>query len=364
VAEPWRAIAAAWFASRLLVFLGAGAAQLLGLGFSRNRPGFAQRPLHWLTTWDGHWYTLIAERGYLLIPGRYSDPAFFPFLPILLRGLHAAGLPFDLAGLMLANAAFLVALIGLYRLACVWLPEQDARRAAIVAALFPGSVTMAMIYPESVALAFSVFAGILAYRRRWLLTAVCAGLATLARPEGLLLTIPIAACAVGSWPGLSARSRGRATAAVVAAPATLATISVYFWQTLGDPLAWSHAEQAWGRSLNPVGLYHALASLFTAHGYDLWLIRDAIFFVLYIALLFVAWKATVPRSWIIAGAGVILLPLTTGSFASLERFGSLALPVYAGIAVIGRSARAQRVIVVASALLLLGSTLTLPYRFP
>jgi hypothetical protein len=362
-AGPWQAIVLAWFASRLLVFAGAASAQLIGLGFRGNRPGFVQHPFHWLTTWDGHWYRLIGEHGYLLLPGRYSDPAFFPLLPILLRGLRAVGIPYDLAGLALTNAAFLVALIGLYKLACYWLPEWDARRTAIIAALFPGGVAMAMIYPESLALALIAFAGVFAYRRQWLLTALCAALATLARPEGLLLTIPIAVSVARAWPGLSPTTRGRAGAAVIAAPATLATISIYFWHTLGNPFAWSDAEQAWGRSLDPLGPYHALASLLTASNYELWQIRDAVSFAVYLGLLAVAWKAT-PKGWIIAGAAITLLPLATGSFKSIERFGLMALPVYAAIAVMARSPRVQSIVLATTALMLFASTWTLPYRYP
>jgi hypothetical protein len=41
---------------------------------------------------------------------------------------------------------------------------------------------------------------------------------------------------------------------------------------------------------------------------------------------------------------MILLPILTGSFASDARFGVLALPVYAGFAVLGRRPRVDAVI--------------------
>jgi hypothetical protein len=123
-------------------------------------------------------------------PRPVQRPPFFPLLPILLRGLHAIGLSYSLAGLLTANAMFLVALTGLYQLVLLWLPEADARRTALIAALVPGSVVMSMIYPESIGLACIAFTGVFAARRRWLLCAVCTALAPLARPEGLLLAIP------------------------------------------------------------------------------------------------------------------------------------------------------------------------------
>jgi hypothetical protein len=363
-AESWTAIASAWLASRLLVFASAAAVQVFGFPPGNRRPGFVQHPFAWLTTWDGHWYKAIAQHGYLLVPGRYSDPAFFPFFSILLGGLHATGLPYDLAGLALANAMLLVALVGLYKLACLWLPESDARRVAILAAFFPAGAVLSMIYPESLALALIAFAGVFAFRHRWLLCGVCAAGATLARPEGVLLVVPVAACVARAWPRLSPAARGRAIAAVLVAPATLVTISVYFWQTLGDPLAWTKAEQVWGRSFQPLGVYHALAALVTADHYQLWLIRDAVFFTIYIILLWVAWKAKLPRSWILAGAAAVCLPLMSGSFTSVERFGLMAPPVYAAIAILTRHRHAYRFTITGMALLLIASTLTLPLRYP
>jgi hypothetical protein len=55
------------------------------------------------------WYRIVASRGYLLIPGRQSDPAFFPLFPVLERGLHSLGIPLALAGILLSNLGFVVA---------------------------------------------------------------------------------------------------------------------------------------------------------------------------------------------------------------------------------------------------------------
>jgi hypothetical protein len=362
--SAWAALFFAWLASRLFVFSAAAAAQLLGLSLTHVAPRFDRHPFHWLATWDGHWYKLIAQHGYLLIPGQFSDPAFFPLLPTILRVLHTIGLSYDLAGLLTANAMFLVALAGVYQLVRLWLPDTDARRTAVIAALIPGSVVMSMIYPESIGLACIAFTGVFAARRRWLLCAACTALATLARPEALLLAIPVAASAAHAWPTLSSKARGAAAAAVLAAPATLATVSIYFWRTLGDPLAWSTAEQAWGRSFQPLGIYRAITGLLPTKNYELWQIRDALFFITYLALLAVAWRARLPKSWILAGAATIILPLTSGSFASDERFGLLAPPIYAAASILTRSHRARVFILPATTLLLIASTITLPYRYP
>jgi len=351
-------------ASRLVVFAAAAAAQLLDLGPKRFHTAFGRAPLHWLTTWDGHWYKLIAEHGYLLMPGRRSDPAFFPLLPIALRGLHGIGVPYDAAGLAITNAAFVFALLGLYLLSREWLSPSCARWSLIFAALFPGSVVLSMVYPESIALACMAFAGVFAARSRWLACAACCALATFARPEGALLVIPIAVCAVRAWPTMTSSERGRALAAVMTPFAALATVSFYFSQTLNDPLAWSNAERAWGRSFDPLGIVNAVTGLMTANNYDLWLVRDAVFFAIYLTLLTVAWRRGVPKSWVIAGLAMIVLPLTSGSFASDARFGLMALPTYPALALAARKQRTRTLLAIALALLLIATVLTLPYRYP
>ena len=53
--------------------------------------------------------------------------------------------------------------------------------------------------------------------------------------------------------------------------------------------------------------------------------------------LFVAWRAGVPRAWIVAGAAMVLLPPASGIFTSDARFGLLALPIYPGLACLART---------------------------
>src|SRR5579862_5130936 len=69
-----------------------------------------------LDRWDGSWYRMVARSGYLLVPGRQSDPAFFPLYPILLRIVHAAGVGWGVAGPLLSNLAFLVGRMLFYQL--------------------------------------------------------------------------------------------------------------------------------------------------------------------------------------------------------------------------------------------------------
>jgi hypothetical protein len=360
------AVLVAWAASRLLVLAVARIVQATGFPHSGTGAALDSRtPFAVLQTWDGRWYGTIAAHGYLLLPGRQSDPAFLPLLPIVLRLCHLVGLSYSTGYLVVSNLAFGVGLLALYELVRTWLPEPVARRSAVYAALFPLSFVFSMMYPEALAFAFLTTAGLLATRGRWGTCAACAALATLARPEGVLLIIPLIAAAAATWSTMTTTARGRAVAAVLAPLAALSAYSGYLWWTLGEPFAWTKAQSAWGRSFHATGVYDALISTLTAarHNQE-WLFKDVAFCVVYLVCLFLAARAAVPRAWIAAGAATVLLPLTSGSFISDARFGLLALPVYPGLASLGSTRRRDVAIRCVSAALLVAGVETVVLHWP
>jgi hypothetical protein len=363
--RPGRELVLWWACSRAIVLAAAAVGQVDRLFRPHWHPSLLSYPFALLGSWDGRWYKTIAEHGYLLIPGRFSDPAFFPLLPFVERVGQVVGLPPVFAGALAANLGFLAGLFAVYALGREFLPEPDARRAARYLAIFPAGFVFSMAYPEGIVLPLAALAGLFAIREQWLASAACTAAATLARPEGILLALPIAAIVVKRWPVLSIAGRAKAAAAVFAGPVGLASFSLYLWSTLGDPLAWSKAESAWGRSFAINGVRRAFAELVTSssHG-KTWLWRDGAFCLIYLALLMVALRAGVPLSWILAGAGMVLLPLASGSFTSDARFGLLAVPCFWGLAVLGRKPWVNRVIIVSSPLLLAAAVLTIPLRFP
>jgi hypothetical protein len=328
-------ILVAWVGSRALVFLCAVITQLSGFPRAGWQPGLRRHPFAALVMWDAHWYREIAGNGYLLITGHHSGPAFFPLMSVLMQAPHALGLSFRLSSLLLANLGMLAGVFALYELARLLLPEADARRAAVYAALFPYSFIFSMGYPEGLALATIAWAGVLALRGRWAGCALLAAASALLRPEGVFVVIPVAALAWqrarrGPWP-----ERSLAATAVLAAPAAVVSFSLYLWHVTGDVFAWSRAEHTWGRQFRIDGVAHAFAQLVTG-GSSGWFWRDAAFAAVYVVAICVAARGGVPVAWIAAGAAICLLPLTSGSFESSARYGVLALPVYFGLAVLGR----------------------------
>ncbi|TML94840.1 MAG: hypothetical protein E6G03_10850 [Actinobacteria bacterium] len=369
-----------WLAERRPIFIWWAGARALVLGTALvihaiGRPhgyyshAVLAKPFGALGVWDGIWYRRVAVHGYLYVPGHQSDTAFFPLYPVLLRIVHLTGLPLDAAGLLLSNLLLLAALVVLYELGLALLPAADARRAVIFAAVFPTSYVFSMIYPESLVLGCMALATLLAVRGRWLGCSLVAAAAALARPEGALLVLPLAAIAVDRWRTLSPEARGRAVAAVLAAPAALLSFMLYLGWAVHDPFAWNETQQAWGRSFNATGIFLSIRRLFTGLGEDHWGLRDALFCVAFLILLAVAARAKIAWPgrrwpWIVFGLAIVLLPLASGSMESDARFGLLALPIYWGLAVAARRRWVERGLLVFSAVLLLGATATIPLIFP
>jgi hypothetical protein len=221
-----------------------------------------------------------------------------------------------------------------------------------------------MSYPESFALALSVWALVAGWEQRWVWAAGLAAAAALARPEAAVVAVPLAWLAGSARGRLDAAGRGRALAAALAAPAAVASYPLYLQWALGDAGAWGQSQKLWGRSFSLLGPLHAFEHLPRKFGSTPVLPRDGAFLVAYALLLYVAARHGVGWPWILGGALVLALPLFSGSLESEARFGLLALPVYWGVSSLTRTRRAELCVRTGSLALLCGGVILLPKLWP
>ncbi len=221
--------------------------------FEVAAPGYDRPPLDRLQEvtlgvwqrWDGQWYLKIATLGYDPHDGSY---AFFPLYPALIAGLSAVGhLPQLVAGLVISNLAFFVALVYLHRLVRADFGPSVASRTLLYLAVFPAALYFLAVYTESLFLALTVAAFYYARGGRWWLAGGLGLLAGLTRSAGIVLCIPFAlefARQRGWDPGRLLDPRLLATGL----PAVGVALYVLFaWVTTGDPLAMTHAQIQWER---------------------------------------------------------------------------------------------------------------------
>lgn len=371
----WRRSAVAWIADRreIVAWWAASRVVVVGSGLVLHWTGaprgyfnarIFRHALGPLESWDGMWYRRIAAHGYLFVPGHQSDPAFFPLYPLVLKFLDAIGIPTGAGGVIVSNLVFLPALLAFCSLGEELFSANLARRATVLLAVFPTSYVCSMVYPESLVLLAFALSGTFALRGRWLACATAAGIAALARPEGVMLVLPIAASVIARRRKLRPGDQGRAVAAILAAPAAAISFPLYLGWALHDPLAWSKAQHAWGRSFRLDGIFHAIRGVGEAMGDSAWTLRDVGLCVATLALLYAARSAGTPRGWILLGTLIVLLPLGSGSFSSDARFGFLALPAYWGLASLCGTRVRFALAAGSSAILLAGATVSLPLVFP
>jgi Gpi18-like mannosyltransferase len=231
-----------WGVSRLVV-----AIALVVIAPALPAPaGGVQPDFGWevFSRWDSLLYQQIATLGY-----EYADDgkghlvAFFPLLPLLIRGLMRLGFSFAAAGTLLNHGAFLAALVILYR----WVAEMQGRSAArwatAVLAWLPASLFSSVVYTEALFLLFTTATLRAFEHQRYGQTALWGAIATATRPTGLAL---IPALLITTW---------RQKRPAIAYLASLSTgigvflFSLYCGWRFGDPVAFLKAQKGWDRAV-------------------------------------------------------------------------------------------------------------------
>jgi hypothetical protein len=194
-----------------------------------------------LSSWDGFYYLDIAQRGYAVGPvnGPYPNTVFFPLYPVLIRVVHdLTGIDWVVAAVVLSNVALAASVAVFARLGAAVVGPRGLL-AAVLLCFAPGGTAFSMVYADSLFLLASI-GSFLAVERgsvRW--AGVLYAIATLSRPVGILLGLPLLILAL--------RRRGRRIdlLALAGGPAALLAFAAYQGLAVGDPLAFVNGQAAW-----------------------------------------------------------------------------------------------------------------------
>lgn len=291
--------------------------------------------------WDSGWYWDIATRGYYFSPDAQSSVAFFPLYPMLMR---AVAFPFGggeaatwIAGITVAFVAYVLALIAIHRFTeRLFESREIARRTVLYIAVFPWALFMARVYAESVFLLTSVLAISRAWDGRWAQAGVWGGLATLARPNGILIGLPLALLALRDRP--PAGTLATRWIALAPIPLALAGFCAFVYTLTGDPLGWLAAQAQWGYSLGHPPweqLVRLISGVFQYGPYGFFFTSGIVpFEVLHAvpAVLFLVLTPLIVRRLGVAmGAYVLvslLVPLSSNTLEGLGRYASVLFPAF------------------------------------
>jgi hypothetical protein len=333
-------------------------------------PAYATNWFGALLQYDAQWYIDIASNGYQYDPtasGGQTSVVFFPFYPALTRLVsmvvavgNADALP--ATALVVANISAIVGLALLYRLVLREFGAPVAQRTVWYLLVFPASIYLSSAYAEPVFLAASVGAIYAARTRRWYLAGLAGAAATLSRPYGVLISIPLVVeYARQSWGTPSGMLRLHATALLLPGLALVGWLG-YLYSFTGDPLVFIHAQAAW----NQQHLTSPLETLVTGYRrardqqlsgrLDLGGLQFGIS-ALATAATLLAWRL-LPLTYATFATSFVLIVLSSGSTMSIWRHVYLIFPLFMLAARAGASSVFDRAYV-STCLLLAGLFITL-----
>lgn len=293
---------------------------------------------------DAGWYQQIAEEGYRIpVEGdlghwhgadiHQTEWAFFPLYPWLL-GEFASASGLGIPAAMLVLSAFLsgVVVVLALRLFTMLNGPEVAFWGSLALLLQPFGIYFHLGMTEGLFLAGLLGSFLSVAQRSWIGLAVCSTVLVLTRPNGLFL-LPVLMLFAAEVDGMDLRGSLQRPAYWLKRGAPLivpllafAVYSVFQWHRTGDPFAFSTAQAGWGRSFTwPwTGFFNAGD---VATQFDSW-------YTLALLACAVAVRKKLAFSFNLLIWIGILLPLFSGSVASMPRLTTVMFPLFllAGVA--------------------------------
>ncbi len=330
--------------------------KLLDSGWERLLLGVWQRE-------DALWYQKIATVGYSSLD---MTPQLFPLFPMLMKlvflgtGMHPIA-----AGLVISDFCLLVGLFLLHRLLLPRVGLGVANRTLVYLSLFPTAFFLHGPFSESLMLMLAILGFYLVSRGRWIEAAVVAYLAGLARPQGVLLGVPLAVQLLTEGRGLgewrSFRWRGKSVmeaALLVATPllglATFQALVDTPWDRPGAPGGTGPMAVQW-LAIPGTDLLYAAQRILGGGAYHV----DVFGFFLAILFPLLA-AASIGRTEVghsLYALLFVLAPLSRASpylpLMSFSRFVLLLFPCFVVLGIWGRRRAVHLALLTVSALLLM-----------
>jgi hypothetical protein len=325
---------------------------------------------------DSWWYTSIVNHGYTMgnvETGEQGNAAFFPLYPMLVKMVAALIGNVFVSGLLVSHVAFLVALGYLYSLTRREFDDETAARAVFYLAAAPTSVFFSAMYTESLFVALVIATFYYSRQQQWDLAALCGALAAATRNTGVLLAAVIALEGLhhygfrirpdrssGATLGMylrrqwqAVRSSWRSLIAAACVPLGLLAFMGYLTNKFGDPIAFITVQATWGRDVSA----STTANLFSRSIDRLKIGTNVLggtinprallelLFTIAFGLLLIAVPFKLRPAYAVFGALTFLVPLASGTVASMTRYILMLVPCFILLAYWGRRAWVDRVVV-------------------
>jgi len=248
----------AFLLSRLVIIITGYLGQALFLATNHD-----QTILDLFCKWDCGWYMPLIQNGYDMIPQGHENKdaanwAFFPAFPLASRFTSIFfSIPYLTAAYLVSNISFLFALIFFYKYTALTLSKQQTIFATYLFAFFPYSFYFSIPYTEGLFTLLLIAVFYFSATNRWLLAGIAAALLSATRNIGVFIIFPMLIIAIQQF-GFRKLLRLEADSikaifAILIAPLGLFLYMFFLYLHVGDPLAFSHVQVAWGHKIsNPL----------------------------------------------------------------------------------------------------------------
>lgn len=284
-------------------------------------------PYPW-ANFDGEHYLSIAKMGYA-----NGEQAFFPLYPILIQLLGGG----FWAGFIISNLAFLVALVGLYKLLKLDFSEKIAKLSVILLLIFPGNFFFGSVYTESLFLCLVVWS-LYSYRcNNFLLSGIIGMFASATRVVGIIL-LPILVFDLL----VKKIKLNFSHLSLLFQPLGLISYIYYSLITWNDPIKFFTVASGFGEQrsssliLLPQVFYRYFVKIIPNLSWDYFPVVFTTLMEIGVAIM-VIWLIVygfkrIPITYSLLTALVYLIPTLSGSFSSLPRYIIVSFPIYILIA--------------------------------
>lgn len=301
----------------------------------------------WLYSWgnfDGVHYITLVRGGYSA--AAYIQ-AFFPLFPILIYLTTFLVNNILLAGLLLSNALFLLLLIIFFTFIQQQFNRKMAWTAIVALLLFPTAFFFGALYTESLFLSLVLLAFMTAYKKKFLISALCIALASSTKVVGIILVPAIMVDVVFAHLS-SPYSLAVILKAIKDNFTSLLTLSLgsvglfaymYYLQiNYNDPLYFFHVQSEFGGVRQeelisyPQVLYRSLRILMTvdptAIRYLSYVQEFCVGLFGLLALLYAGKIKSVKAGYVLFSLAAFIVPTLTGTFSSMPRYALISFPIF------------------------------------
>jgi len=265
--------------------------------------------------WDGGHFLTIAQNGYHF----FTDYAFLPLYPFLVKSLNYLMGNVLLSGLVISSICLLIFLLIFFRLIESKYNQKIAFFTIAAFMLFPTSFFTVAFYSESLFLMLTGLCFYFLYKKNYLFAAIFCSFAALTRIVGIFLFISIIYTYFTQL-NFNVKKLDRNIIFILISPLPLIAYSIYLALNGQSSIIYLTSERFWARGLtDPIStLISYIWSIFT-YPQSLNFYFDFTLTIFFLTVLFLG-RGKIPSSMWIFSVLVILAGISTGTLVSMPRY--------------------------------------------